>query len=304
MGRSEPVSVVIVDNLLPKDRLFMTISVKIVHLTTLDDEIPLHRYRHSIPLSFIPLVIMHKEIRQISEDGKIVRITVCDERWYIKTLEDGSIKEYPSSTWISGFCPMGIGYYKWLANQGWDNAQSIMTKAGNKGTKIHKGIHSLVLGNEVRMNEKFPNDEGEPEELTLEEYEAILSFAEWFKETKPEVLASEIVVFNDEYGYAGTLDLICKIENEVWLIDYKSSAEIYPSHEAQISSYKNSDTGFKIDKLGILQVGYKRNKNKKWKFTEISDQFDMFLAAKRFWQKECEDMKIFVKDYPTSITLS
>lgn len=248
---------------------------------------------------------MNREIRQVSDDGKIIRVTVSDERWYIKTLDDGTLKEYPSSTWITSFVPMGLGYYRWLANQGWDNAQSIMQKAGNKGTKVHQAIHSLLLGNEVHMDDKLPNaDTGEPEEITLEEYEAVMSFVEWFQETKPEVFASELVVFNEEHTFAGTLDLICKINGEIWLWDYKTSAEIYPSHEAQISSYKHAvaDT-FKIDRMGILQVGYKRNKHKKWKATEIPDQFDLFLAAKRFWEKECEDTKVFVKDYPSSLSL-
>ena len=54
--------------------------------------------------------------------------------------------------------------------------------------------------------------------------------------------------------------------------------------------------------LGILQVGYRRNKAG-WKLTEVEDQFPLFLAAKQIWAKECEGVEPFKKDYPLSITL-
>jgi hypothetical protein len=43
-------------------------------------------------------------------------------------------------------------------------------------------------------------------------------------------------------------------------------------------------------KLAIVQLGYRRNK-KRYKFTEIENKFDLFLAAKRFWQNEHGDEK-------------
>lgn len=248
---------------------------------------------------------MKKEIRKISDDGKTVQITVADERWYIKTNEDGSTVEYPSVTWIADNYPKGVGFYMWLAKKGWDESESIKESAGNRGTKVHQAISELLLGNAIAMDGTLRNsDTGEPEPITLEEYEAIMSFADWHKETKPKVLANEIAVFNEKERYAGTIDLLCEIEGEKWLIDFKTSADIWPSHELQISAYKHADidSEMKPEKLGILQVGYRRNK-KKFKFTEIEDQFDLFLAAKMIWKKECSNVTTFVKDYPTSITL-
>jgi hypothetical protein len=46
-------------------------------------------------------------------------------------------------------------------------------------------------------------------------------------------------------------------------------------------------------------VGYKRNKNG-YKITEIMPQFDVFLAAKRIWQKETEGTLIPQRLHPSS----
>lgn len=246
---------------------------------------------------------MFKEIKQISDDGNTVRVTTADERWYIKTLEDGTIVEYPSCTWICSYYPKGPEYIRWVAAQGYENAQAIMEQAGNRGSKVHRAISSLLLGNELRMDEKITNDNGEPEDITVDEWKAIMSFAEWHKSKKPKTLANEITVFNDEHRFAGTVDYICEIGGERWLIDFKTSKSVYPSYEIQLSAYAHSlPDELKPNKIAILQLGYDRNKMG-YKFTEIENQFQLFLAAKAIWQKECGNEKIRQKDFPISISL-
>ena len=247
---------------------------------------------------------MKKEIRNITEDGKTLQVTIADERWYLKTAEDGSITEYPSVTWIADHYPKGVEFYKWLAKHGWNEAESIKETAGDKGHKVHQGISSLLLCNKLSMDDTLRNsDTGEPEAIKLQEYEAILSFADWFKEAKPKTLENELVVFNEEHRYAGTADYICEMDGERWLIDFKTSQSVWPSFEMQLSAYAHAlAKELKPDKLGILQVGYRKNK-RGFKLTEVEDQFDLFLAAKRIWQKECQGVTMFKKDYPVSISL-
>lgn len=253
---------------------------------------------------------MKKHIRQLSADGSQVQITFCDERYYLKhTMDpDGHIlstREFPSVTWICNFVPKTIGYYRWLADKGWDEAEAIKEAAGDRGHKVHQAVSSLLLGNAVTIEDKFANSEtGELQELTIEEYEAVMSFVEWYKEVKPKMLVNEMVIWNEKENYAGTVDFICEINGVRWLIDFKTSKEIYASHECQLSAYKAAlPTELVPEKLAILQLGYKKNKFKKWKFTEIEDQYDLFLSAQNFWHKECDGMTVKKKDYPTSLSL-
>jgi hypothetical protein len=240
---------------------------------------------------------MKKIIREIKEQG-IVQITIADERWYQK----GELF-VPSVTWITGHYPKGIAFYKWLADKSWDEAEAIKAAAGDKGSKVHNAIMDLIAGKKIDMDSKYLNpSSGETEELTLEEYECLMSFAEWFNANKPKVLHNEVVVFNEKEGYAGTVDLICKIGKEYWLIDFKTSQNVWPEYELQVSAYKHALKNKKI-KLAILQLGYRRNKSS-YKFTEIEDKFDLFLAAKQIWANECANVEPKKKDYPSSLLLN
>lgn len=260
---------------------------------------------------------MKKEIKEVDKKQGIVQITTYDERWYAKPIENSKTKlpEFkfvPSVTWICESYPKGIGFYKWLAQKGWDEAEALKIAAGEKGSKVHIAIENLLKGVEVKIDSKYLNKSiDQEEELSTEEYEAIMSFADWYKATKPsQILAQEIVVFNDKDDYAGTIDLICVINNEVWIIDFKTSQNIWPTHELQLSAYKNAlkDKDYKIKdiskvKLGILQVGYKRNRNC-YKFTEIEDKFNLFLNAKSIWANDNSGVSPKQKDFPVSLSLN
>jgi hypothetical protein len=251
---------------------------------------------------------MKKVIRVVDEKKGIVQVTTADERWYIKPGENPTtglpVYEYvPSVTWIADHYPKGIGFYKWLADKGWNEAEAIKNAAGDKGSKVHYAIGDLLGGHTVSMQSQYINHSTElPEQLTLEEYEALLSFKLWFTEIKPEIIAAEKTVWCTADNYAGTIDLVCRIEGELWIIDFKTSQYIWPSHELQLSAYKHSDHPWQDAKLGILQLGYRRNK-KQFKFTEISNQYELFLAAKQIWAKESAAQTPHQRDYPLSIAL-
>lgn len=231
-------------------------------------------------------------------DREIVQVTTLDERWY--QVDD---EFYPSVTWIAGYYPKGIGFYKWLASKGWDEAESIKQDAGDKGSKVHQGIEKLLHGEAVRMDDKLINPTTtEEEEISVEEYEAIMSFADWFNQLEGDLNIKEIekVVINEDEGYAGTLDLVLQVNDETWIVDFKTSSSVWPSHELQISAYAHC--GYENAKLKILQVGYNRNK-RGWKLNDIEDKYDLFLHAKAIWENENANEKPKQKDYPIELKL-
>lgn len=255
---------------------------------------------------------MQKTIRDVDETRGIVQVTIADERWYLKTAKNSEtglpeVKAVPSVTWITQSYPKGIGYYKWLSEHGWDEAEAIKTAAGDKGTKVHLAIEDILQGKEVRIDSKYINkSSGKEEELTLEECDAVLSFLKWKNENNPQLITFETTVFSDQYNYAGTIDYICKIGDEFWIIDFKTSQQVWPSHELQLNAYRkalengeNHIEGLDVTnlKIAILQVGYRRNKDG-FKFTEIEEGFDMFLTAQKIWKKEHGDEQPKKKDYP------
>lgn len=256
---------------------------------------------------------MKKIIKEVDKERGILQVTTADERWYVKDVINPAtklpeFKYVPSVTWIAGHYPKGVQYYKWLSEHGWDESQALMREAGDKGSKIHEAISAILRGEEVRIDSKFINNSTEQlEELTMEECDAILSFVNWKKENNPETIAHDVTVYSDKYDYAGSIDYICKIDGKTWIIDFKSSQNIFPAYELQLSAYKKPIEGAEFDvpglmdvadiNLAILQVGYRRNKNQ-YKFTEIEDKFPLFLAARQIWSAECDGEKPKQRDYP------
>lgn len=270
---------------------------------------------------------MKKEIRITDEKRGIVQITVADERWYMREARDPQtklpiFKAVPSVTWIAGHYPKGIAFMKWLAEQGWDEAQAIKRAAGDKGSKVHEAISAIFNGVEVRIDSKFVNrTNGREEELTPEEIECISSFLAWRSTLESfEPVAWDLTVFSDFHDYAGSVDLIARVNGILYVIDFKTSQQVYSEYELQVSAYRtaiengeniiyerndNGTEGKVLDvsglKTAILQIGYKANQAG-YKWSETDDKFSLFLAAKQIWLNEREGERkvpgISKKDYP------
>lgn len=246
---------------------------------------------------------MNKIIKLVDKERGIMQLTTVDERYYIKENKNKKtgIPEFefvPSVTWITHFYPKGIQYMQWLAKKGWDEAETIKTEAGDKGTIVHHAVEKLLNEKTLKMEEKIVDRDGVEREMTPDEYAAVMSFATWYAEAKPKILATETVVWGD--GFAGTVDLVVEIDGQKWIIDLKTSQSVWPSHEIQVSAYKHAA---KSDaKLAILQVGYKRNKAG-FKFTDVEDKYELFLATKKVWENETSGDKVLQKDYPLIINI-
>jgi hypothetical protein len=248
---------------------------------------------------------MKFEIRTVDQEKGIVQITTTDERWYrhIETF-------YPSITWITSYYPKGKGFEKWLADKGWDEAEMVKNEAGLRGSRVHHAIAALLTGQEIKMDMPFTNADGEPMALTADEWGAVMTFVDWHRLAKPTSILVERSGINLKEGYGGTLDFLCAIEGELWLIDFKTSANIYRSHEMQLSALKRilpfieetKEVDIKTVKTAILQVGYKKTK-KGYKFTPCEDKFDLFLHAKAIWEEEVAYKFPPQKDYPLTLKI-
>lgn len=257
---------------------------------------------------------MKIEIREVDQARGIVRITAPDERFYARRVNTESghpIWDYvPSVTWIANCYPKGPELLRWYAKHGWDEAEDIKRQAGEKGTRVHAAIATLVKGGTVLMDDAFAGSEDTtPVPLTPKEYHCLMTFREWCEEQRPQFVAADYTVWNERYRYAGTLDLLCRLNSTEYkvlhLIDIKTSPKVWPSMRLQVSAYKHADhTLPKGTRLGILQVGYELNKRQKYKYTAVADCFDLFLAARKMWIEENADTKPFQREYPLSLSLS
>lgn len=193
------------------------------------------------------------------------------------------------------------------------NADLIMRRAGKEGTQVHEAAEKLVEGEEVT----WMDDYGRAKYSQIV-WEMILKFGDFWKTYKPELISSEQFVWSDEHKFAGTADIVCKMNGEVWLIDIKTSNSIHKSYDLQLASYAKGleeSRGIKIDRTAILWLkaqsrGPSKQKKviqgKGWKLLQIDEidkNFELFKLIYRLYELENPNTEPIYNSYPTTLKL-
>ena len=246
-----------------------------------------------------------KRTVEYSENSK--QINVLDTRFYKR--DD---KYYPSVTSILNYFPKNQFFHNWLKDVG-HNADIIAKKAAEEGTLVHKAAERLIAGEEIEWIDltgrvTYP----------LNVWKMILKFADFWNAVKPTTVATEYHLFSDKHEYAGTCDLICRIKDELWLLDIKTSNSLHTSHDLQVAAYAtawNETHSEPVTRAGILWLkALTKGANKKdkvmqgkgWQIKEvieIENSFQMFKKVYDIYKLENPEMKPHSEILPTTIKL-
>lgn len=158
---------------------------------------------------------------------EIKQINFLDERFYTAD----NINFFPSVTEVLNVFPKGFGYLTWLKDLG-HNSDAVMERAGKTGTAVHDAINKYLIGLELLWA-----DENGKTHYDFDEWVMILKFKEFMDNHKPEIEASETNFVSSKLKIGGTIDIVAVIDKKRWLIDVKTSNNIYTTHELQISAY-------------------------------------------------------------------
>ena len=291
---------------------------------------------------------MVKTIRTVDEERRIVQVTTLGERWYSKPCTDPETGNdemvfRPSVTFICDYYPKGPGFMKWVKQNG-EGSDEIARLAADRGYKVHLAVAVLNQGGSVKgiscgthVGDRFLDPTtGQEEELTPEEYDAVLSYIDWWHEEGEKffrILGTEYVTWPDaenlseQTGYpeaafvfAGTVDLRVEQISEraelvaagykKWtgekgstgIIDMKTSKDVWPSHQMQGAAYAVSESA---DWAATLHLNYTKNKYKLFKMfpIDVKHWFRLFMSTKNIWQQENEDIEPKQRDYPIECSL-
>jgi|TARA_A100001515_G_scaffold14568_1_gene10864 hypothetical protein len=123
-----------------------------------------------------------------------------------------------------------IAWAKRMTAQG-EDADAVMREAGRIGTLTHLLIQGFFQGFDVDTRDFTPNQE----EKALK---AFFGFKEWYEGAGMKILASELVLVNEELQVGGTVDAIAKKDNELIVVDWKTSkGGPYPEMIVQLGAY-------------------------------------------------------------------
>lgn len=251
-------------------------------------------------------ILEQNEKKRLDFNPELKQINFLDRRVYKR----GEGVYYPSVTTILQYMPKNKFFETWMKDVG-HNADLIMRKAGKEGTQVHEAAEKLVLGEEISWMDEYGRAK-----YSQIVWEMILKFADFWKTHKPELISSEQFVWSDEHKFAGTADIVCKMNGEVWLIDLKTSNSIHKSYDLQLASYAKGleeSRNIKIERTGILWLkahsrGPSKQKNviqgKGWKLLQIDEiekNFELFKLIYKLYALENPNTEPIYNSYPTTV---
>lgn len=229
----------------------------------------------------------YNRILEVSDDAK--QITMPDSRYYRRNGE-----YYPSITYVLSAYPKGKYFEDWLKKVGY-SADHIVRKAASEGTQVHEMCEDYLNGKEL----SFLSKSGDPQYDT-NVWRMFLRFVDFWEEYNPTLLEAEVHLFSDELKVAGTCDLVCEIDGELWIIDFKTSNHLQTTYDLQTAVYAKCYEecfGKKIDRFGVLWLKSSKRGPKKgkiqgnnWEMYESNrtqeENLDIFKTVRKLFDLE------------------
>ena len=108
------------------------------------------------------------------------------------------------------------------------------TNGRERGSRIHAALESILRREPVAVD---PAD-----------VPAIEGARTWLNEKRVKPLEVEAFLINETLGYGGTCDLVAEIEDEIWLLDWKTSksvawpsGKVYDEMRLQLAAYAHAE---------------------------------------------------------------
>lgn len=246
----------------------------------------------------------YERILKISDDHQ--QITLPDSRFYQRNGE-----YYPSITHVLSSYPKGKHFEDWLKKVGY-SSEYIVKKAAEEGTQTHQLCEDYLNGKECTFLDQYNKPKYIPEVWKM-----FIKFVDFWETYKPKLIETEVHLFSDEIKVAGTCDLVVEIEDELWVIDLKTSNHLQTTYDLQTSIYSKcyeEDFGKKVDRRGVLWLksskrgidkSGKKMQGKGWEIVESSrtqdEDLEIFECVKKLFDLENPNPKPSIEELKTVI---
>lgn len=151
-------------------------------------------------------------------------------------------------------------------------------RSGDRGSDVHRIAQSWASGISVDL---LPGPQA-----------FVPAVQTFFRVVRPKVVATELTVYNTIHEYAGTLDLLADIGGQRYVVDYKTSKQVYREHGLQVEAYRMCNRVVDRNDIPLLASGTIADRgavvlfknNGTFTFNETNEDFGAFLSAKRLWE--------------------
>lgn len=236
------------------------------------------------------------------------RITFLDSRFYFD--ETGS--PVPSVTTILNAFPKTAEFYQWLKKNG-ENADEIRDEAGRKGSRVHALTEAYDNGDEVSLL----NENGDLA-MSTSEWAMLEKYVEFRTRFPFEINSIEQNMV--ALGMGGTLDRDITLDGKRYILDIKTSSNIWDEYWLQLAAYQKMKAsllgGDPYDGRAIIWLNAKtRTEGKKgaiqgigWqlliKEDDLEEDWKVFQATKMLWHKINENLTPRKIEYQLSHQIS
>lgn len=222
---------------------------------------------------------------EFNEDEK--RVDIFNERFY-RNPKNGEF--YRNVTTILGIINKGYNYDEWLKNNG-HNAEIIMDRAGKFGTEFHKLVELFLKGETLKyfdltyLGDKTATD-------LWERFNIWVSFWKELNEDHKVTYKQEgieFITFSEKHKYAGTIDLVCRIDDELTILDWKTGNHLGNKEKLQMTAYMDT---IGCAKAKLIHIPAEKPNKKGYRITEVEykpELFNLFLATKQVFDSENKD---------------
>lgn len=177
------------------------------------------------------------------------RRNMNETRYY----EVGDEVMYPSVTSVISFINREK-FAGWRARVGNEEANKITKHATTRGTKLHLVLEKFLQNEDIKLLDEYQSP--------LIQY--MFNFVKpHLEERLDNIYQQETPMFSNRLCLAGTVDLICEVDGELAIVDFKTSAKEKPEewledYFVQLSAYWamfSEKTGVVPKKLVVILVG-------------------------------------------------
>jgi hypothetical protein len=174
------------------------------------------------------------------------------DRFYAR-VNDVDVKWYPSVTRIiKATSPTPPGLIAWYAKHGVEGANQLRDEAAERGTQMHilferymsavleyKGRYPSFIDLHTESGHWVGGNITDVAKLSEFHSKALMSFDAFYRQDVAEVYAVEMLLYSERHEFAGTCDLVCKLNNgKIAIVDFKSGTSVYDDYAVQLEMYR------------------------------------------------------------------
>ena len=270
---------------------------------------------------------------------RITRTEWFDDRYYKVHLEGGKSLFCPSVTTKLSVVKKPF-LEKWRGEIGNKMADQIMSKAADRGSRLHYCWEVINRGGAVLYNPKrnpqfsvkdiaYLQKKYKGDLVSLEDQDEqfeVFKMTKWLKIAKPKVIETELIVYDLKHKDAGALDNIMyfdkgsynlgstkkiKLEQGEYVFDLKTGKSVdLQSHYSQLAAYGIMYEKLKGKKLKGGMIFWSNTKTKVGyntyviKRPELTKYYKRFRNAADLWEADNKNKEPKLFSFPNLISMS